>query len=113
MGRPVGVALTVAVLAGGAMSVYNAYLYEVFSPFPLSWTHDPAELELLELLRTRETMTQRLASARRIGSASGLAALATEAPGAEIEAELAAVDQRIAALRTTLAAGRGAPAAGR
>ena len=106
MGRLIGLSLVLALLAGAVMTVYNVYLYEVLSPFPLSWTHSPAELELVELLHTREALTRRLASARRIGSASGLAVLAPETPGAEVEAELAALDRRIAALRAELAAGR-------
>jgi hypothetical protein len=106
MGRLVGLGLVLALLAGGAVGLYNAWVYEVLSPFPLAWTHEPAELELVELLRMREALTRRLASARRIESASGLAVLAPGAAGAEVEAELAAVDQRIAELRARLAAGQ-------
>jgi hypothetical protein len=106
MGRLVGLGLVLALLAGGAMTVYNLYLYEVVSPVPLSWTHSPAELELVELLRTREALVRRLGSARRIGSASGLAVLTQEKPGAEVEAELAMLDRRIGALQAEVAAGR-------
>jgi hypothetical protein len=92
-----------ALLAGVGVTIHNVYVYEVLSPFPLSWTHDPEEFELVELLRTREALTRRLASARRIGSTSGVAVLTTEAPGAEVEAQLAALDRRITALRAKLA----------
>jgi hypothetical protein len=106
MGRLLLPALLLALLAGGAMTFYNLYLYEMVSPVPLSWTHSPAELELAELQRIRAALTLRLGSARRIGSASGFATLAQEKPGADIEAELAVIDQRIAALEAQLAAGR-------
>ena len=106
MSRLVGLAVVLALVGGGAMTLYNLYVYEVVSPVPLSWTHSPAEVELAELLRTRETLTRRLASARRVGSASGLAVITQENPGAEIEAELAALDRRIAAVRAELATGR-------
>lgn len=106
MGRLIGLTLVVALLAGGAMILYNMYAYEVLSPVPLAWTHSPAEMELVELLRTREALTRRLASERRIGSASGLALVAPESTGSEVEAELAVLDRRIAALREQLGAGQ-------
>jgi hypothetical protein len=106
MGRLVGLTLVLAFLAGTTMTIYNVYTYEVLSPFPLPWTHSPAEFELVELLRTREALVRRLASARRIENVSGLAVLAPATPGTEGEAELAALDGRIAALRAALAAGR-------
>jgi hypothetical protein len=106
MGRLIGLTLVLAILAGGAMTLYNMFAYEVLSPLPLEWTHSPAEMELLELLRTREALTRRLASERRIGSASGLAVVAPESQGSNVEAELAALDGRIAALRAQLSAGR-------
>jgi hypothetical protein len=105
----VGLALLLTLLTGAAITLYNVYLYEVLSPFPLSWVRDPADLELVELLRAREALALRVASARRIGSASGLALLASESPSAEVEAELAILDQKIAVLRAKLAARRGAP----
>lgn len=106
MGRLIGLTLVLALVAGAGTTIYNVYLYEVLSPFPLSWTHSPVELELVDLLRAREALTRRLASARRVGSAGGLAVLTQEAPGAEVEAELAALDRKIAALRAELATGR-------
>jgi hypothetical protein len=111
VGRLVGLVLVLTLLAGAAMSVYNVYRYEVLSPFPLSWTHDPADLELVELMQTHEALTQRLGSTRRIEGASGLAVLAPDGSGAEIEAELAVLDQKIAVLRARVATGRDAPAA--
>jgi hypothetical protein len=106
VGKLIGLTLVLALVAGAATTLYNMYAYEVLSPFPLTWTHSGDELELVELIRTREALTRRVGSERRIGSASGLAVLATEAPGTGVEAELAALDHRIAALRARLAAGR-------
>src|SRR5262245_53155263 len=106
MGRLIGWILVLAVLVGVTTAIYNLYVFEVLSPFPLSWTHRPLELELVELERTREALVRRLASARRIGSLSGLANVAPETKDSESEAELAALDGRIAALRTKLATGR-------
>src|SRR5215468_10972972 len=106
MGRLVGWILVLAVLAGVTTAIYNVYVYEVLSPFPLSWTHSPLELELVELLRSREVLVRRLASGRRIGSMSGLAIVAPETKDTDGEAELAALDGRIAAVRAQLATGR-------
>lgn len=106
MGKLIGLTLVLALVAGAAITLYNMYAYEVLSPFPLAWTHSADELELVELLWTREALTRRLGSERRIGSASGLAVLAPETPGTGVEAELATLDRRIAALRAKLAVGR-------
>ena len=106
MGRLIGLALVLALVTGGAMALYNLYAYEVVSPFPLAWTHSADELELIELVRTREALARRQGSERRIGSATGLAVLAPENPGTGVEAELAALDRQIAALRAKLAAGQ-------
>ena len=106
MGRLIGLALVLVLLAGGAMTLYNMFAYQVLSPLPLEWTHSPAEMELLELQRTREALARRLASERRIGSMSGLAVIAPESQGSNAEAELAVLDRRIAALRAQLGAGR-------
>jgi hypothetical protein len=113
MRRLVWAAVVLTLVAGAAQAVYNASVYEVLSPFPLSWTRDPVEIELLELLRTRETLAGRLAATRRIESASRLGVLTPGTAGEEIRAELAALDRRIEAVRVELAARRGGTGAGR
>jgi hypothetical protein len=90
-------------LAAGAVAAYNAAVYEVLEPFPVAWTRDGAELELLRLERARRELAGRLGATRRVAGLSGLASLTPADPARDEAAELAALDRRIAALRAEIA----------
>jgi hypothetical protein len=96
--------VVIAALAGGVVAVYNAIHYDVLQPVPLTWTHRPEEIQLLELEHQRRNLLAKLASSQRMASAGGLyLPLETTAGHMEaLQAELAALDARIRALRAKL-----------
>ena len=106
MGTVVGLLLAVAAL-GGVFSVYNAYQYERFQPYPIAWSHDAQQIEVLELERVRRELAGRLASVRRTtgGAVGGLMPPAVgDDAMTRLAGELQALDARIATLRAALGA---------
>jgi hypothetical protein len=62
----------VAALAGAAVAAYNAVVYEVVQPVPLSWNHSADELRLIGLERERQNLAARLGGNQRVGTLAGV-----------------------------------------
>ena len=93
--------LLIGALAGAAVAAYNAFVYEVVQPLPLSWTHGVDELRLLELERERRSLVARLGTGQRVTSLAGAPQIG--APDDGEKAALARLDGEIAALRARIA----------
>jgi hypothetical protein len=102
MGRLLAVALGVALL-GGAVAAYNASMYEIVQPIPLSWNHSADELRLIRLEQARRRLVSRMGTGQRVTSLAGAPLLG--APDDQDREALARLDAEIAILRTRVAAG--------
>lgn len=99
MGKLVALVLVVAVSAA-AVAAYNAFVYEVVQPLPLSWNHSVDELRLIELERERRNLVAKLGANRRVTSLAGAPQIGV--PDEEEKAALARLDAEIAALRARI-----------
>lgn len=110
MGKLSALVLAGTLLFGAAVAGYNALHYEVLQPVPVTWTHLPEEIAVLELERARRTLVGRLGSAQRVGTLGGgrLPLETTEGQAADLRSELAALDRQLEALRARAAAVRAA-----
>ncbi|HSE95672.1 MAG TPA: hypothetical protein VLD61_07245 [Methylomirabilota bacterium] len=97
-----------SVLFGAAVAGYNALHYEILQPVPVTWTHLPEEIAVLDLERDRRILVGRMGSAQRVGAigAARLPIETTEGHAADLRTELAALDRQLDALRTRAAAAR-------
>jgi hypothetical protein len=101
VGKLLALVLVVA-LAGAAVAAYNAVVYEVVQPVPLSWNHSADELRLIGLERERRNLVAKLGANQRVGSVAGVPQMG--APDDSEKAALARLDGEIAALRARIAA---------
>jgi hypothetical protein len=101
VGKLLALVLVVA-LAGAAVAAYNAVVYEVVQPVPLSWNHSVDELRLIELERERRNLVAKLGGNQRVTSLAGAPQIG--APDETEKAALARLDGEIAALRARISA---------
>jgi len=92
--------ILVLALAAGAVAAYNAFVYEIVQPFPLSWNHGADELRLIELERERRQLAGRLGAGQRVMGLAGVPQIG--APDENEKAALARLDGEIAALRARI-----------
>jgi hypothetical protein len=101
VGRLLAVGLGVA-LVGGAVAAYNASMYEIVQPIPLSWNHDADELRLIHLEQARHRLLSRIGAGQRVTSLAGVPPMG--APDEQDRETLARLDAEIATLRARVAA---------
>jgi len=99
MGKLLAFLLVVA-LSAAAVAAYNAFVYELVQPFPLSWTHSEDELRLIALERERRSLVARSGAGRRVTSLAGVPQIGV--PDESENAALARLDGEIAALRARI-----------
>ncbi len=99
MGKLLAFLLVVA-LAAGAVAAYNAFVFEVVQPFPLSWNHSVDELRLIELERERRGLAAKLGAGQRAMSLAGAPQVGV--PDEDEKAAIARLDGEIAALRARI-----------
>jgi hypothetical protein len=92
----------IVALAGAAVAAYNAVVYDLVQPVPLSWNHSADELRLIELERERQNLAAKLGANQRVGSLAGAPQIG--APDESEKAALARLDGEIAALRARISA---------
>ena len=101
MGKLTGLLLLVA-LAAGAVTAYNAAVFGVAQPVPLSWNHSEDELRLIALEGERRDLAARLGAGQRATSLAGAPQIG--APSEDEQATLARLDREIAGLRARIQA---------
>jgi hypothetical protein len=110
MGKLSALVLAGAVLVGAAIAGHNLLHYEILQPVPVTWTHLPEEIAVLDLERDRRVLVGRMGSAQRVGAigAGRLPLEATEGHAADLRAELTVLDRQLEALRARATAARSA-----
>jgi hypothetical protein len=96
----VGKLVVLVLLVAVAVAGYNAFVFGVVQPFPLSWNHGADELRLVDLERERGRLASKLGAGQRVTSLAGVPQVG--APADDEKAALAQLDAEIASLRARI-----------
>ena len=99
MGKLLALVLVVA-LSAATVTAYNAFVYELVQPVPLSWNHSVDELRLIGLERERRNLVAKLGTGQRVTSLAGAPQIGVVDENEK--AALARLDGEIAALRARI-----------